>query len=80
MCAINQGDDVGTAESRLERVWRKAAEQGCGLKKAGGRFILYDLDSKLARPVATQGALGRRRMTATLEQIEAWLDRDRRPM
>jgi hypothetical protein len=67
-------------ESRLERVWRKAAEQGCGLNKAGERFILYDLDSKLACPVAKRDSLGRRRMTATLEEIEAWLDRDRRPM
>jgi hypothetical protein len=67
----------------LARVWRKAAEQGYEVRQlAEGVFTLRQclrgwpkLMTRIMR-----WRLGKLHAFGTLQEIEAWLDRDRRPM
>ena len=64
----------------LARVWRKAAEQGYSVREmpAAGSYLLRHLGPLKRAP----RFMGKRKLElrGTLEELEAWLDRDRRSM
>ena len=69
--------------SDLARVWRKAAEQGCELRQLAERVFtvrqrLRAWPSLMTRIMRWQ--MGKLHAFGTLEEIEAWLDRDGRSM
>ena len=68
-------------DSDLARVWRKAAEQGCEVRQLAERVFTVRLrgwPSLMTRIMRWQ--MGELHAFGTLEEIEAWLDRDGRPM
>ena len=67
--------------SDLARVRRKAADQGCEMRQLAERvFNSTPTPPRLAEPNDLDHALedGSLHAFGTLEEIEAWLDRDRR--
>jgi hypothetical protein len=67
----------------LARVWRKAAEQGYEVRQlAKGVFTLRQCLRGWPKLMTSimPWRIGKLQAFGTLEEIEAWLDRDRRPM